>query len=49
LATTLFELVNYIVEDQIAGPKAVAALYAKLPETSRKAIEERDAKVKVQP
>ena len=48
MATTLFELVNYIVEDQIAGPKQVAALYAKLPETARKQIEERDAKAKAQ-
>jgi hypothetical protein len=44
LAMTLFELVNIIVENQIAVPKQVAALYAKLPETARKQIEERDAK-----
>jgi len=49
LATTLFGLVNYIVESQIAGPKHVAALYGKLPENARKAIEERDAKAKAQP
>jgi Domain of unknown function (DUF4145) len=44
LAMTLFELVNIIVENQIAVPKQVAALYAKLPEAQRKQIEERDAK-----
>jgi hypothetical protein len=42
MATSLFELVNIIVENQIAGPKQVASLYAKLPETARKKIEERD-------
>jgi hypothetical protein len=46
MAETLFELVNIIVEDRIARPKQIAALYAKLPETSRKQIEARDAKAK---
>jgi hypothetical protein len=49
MATTLFELVNIIVEDRIAQPKVIAALYAKLPENARKQIEERDAKSKGQP
>lgn len=44
IALTLFELVNVIVEDRIARPKQIDALYAKLPESSRKQIEERDAK-----
>lgn len=43
-ASRLFELVNVIVENQIASPKHIAALYDKLPEGARKAIEERDAK-----
>jgi hypothetical protein len=49
MATTLFELVNIIVEDRIARPQQVAALCAKLPETARKQIEQRDAKGKTQP
>lgn len=49
IAMTLFELVNIIVEDRIARPKQVEALYAKLPEGARKQIEERDAKSKTQP
>ncbi len=44
IAATLFELVNVIVEDRIARPKQIAAIYEKLPESSRKQIEERDAK-----
>ncbi len=48
MAMTLFELVNYIVENQITGPKEIAALYAKLPETARKQIEERDANANTQ-
>jgi hypothetical protein len=42
IATTLFELINVIVEDRISRPKQIEELYLKLPETSRKAIEERD-------
>lgn len=42
MATTLFELVNIIVEDRIARPKKIADLYGKLPEGARKQIEERD-------
>lgn len=48
MATALFELANLIVEDRISGPKQIAALYAKLPESSRKQIEERDAKAKLE-
>lgn len=44
IALTLFGLVNVIVEDRIARPKQIQELYGKLPETSRKQIEERDAK-----
>jgi len=42
VAQRLFEMINFIVEDRITRPKEVAALYGKLPEGSRKAIEERD-------
>jgi len=42
IATSLFELSNVIVEDRISRPKQIEELYLKLPEKSRKAIEERD-------
>lgn len=44
VAVSLFHLVNAIVEDRIARPKALEELYMRLPEGARKAIEERDAK-----
>lgn len=44
VAISLFDLVNAIVEDRIARPKALDALYNGLPAGARKAIEERDAK-----
>lgn len=43
VAIPLFELVNAIVEDRIARPKALNELYLRLPEGARKAIDERDA------
>lgn len=39
----LFNMINFIVEDRITRPKQIAALYAKLPEASREAIDKRDA------
>lgn len=39
----LFSMLNFIVEDRITRPKQVAALYAKLPEGARQAIDKRDA------
>lgn len=42
VASALFELINQIVEDRIARPKKLAALFDKLPEGARKAIEKRD-------
>jgi hypothetical protein len=45
-AVELFSLVNLIVEAMIATPKHIEAMYGDLPETARKAIEERDGKVK---
>lgn len=38
----LFELINFIVEDRIARPKALAALYESMPEDKLKGIENRD-------
>ncbi len=46
VAMMLFELVNLIVDDRIASPKRIAALYAKLPEEKRQGIEKRDAQTK---
>ena len=43
-AIQLFTLVNSIVEQMISHPKAVKAMYDKLPEVKRKAIEQRDGK-----
>lgn len=44
VAVSLFELVNAVVDDRIARPKELEALYLRLPEGSRKAIADRDAK-----
>jgi hypothetical protein len=41
-ATKLFGLVNLIAEKMISEPKHVEALYGSLPESKRKASEERD-------
>jgi hypothetical protein len=41
-AQQLFGMINFIVEDRIARPKEIAALYLKLPEKAREAIEKRD-------
>jgi len=43
-AIQLFVLVNSIAEQMISHPKAVKAMYDKLPEEKRKAIEKRDGK-----
>lgn len=42
VAISLFELVNAIVEDRIARPKALEELYMRLPEGARNAIAKRD-------
>jgi hypothetical protein len=42
VSISLFELINAIVEERIARPKALEALYQRLPEGARKAIEKRD-------
>jgi hypothetical protein len=49
IAAALFELVNAIVEDRISRPKQIDALYNKLPETARQAIEARNTKAVAKP
>lgn len=44
IAHSLFEMINFIVEDRISRPKKVADLYGKLPIGALKAVEKRDAK-----
>jgi hypothetical protein len=41
-ATTLFDLVNMIVEDRITHPKAVDELYERIPKGAKEAIAKRD-------
>lgn len=45
LTAALFGLLNIIVEQVITRPNHIDALYAKLPETKREAIERRDGPV----
>jgi hypothetical protein len=42
IAHSLFEMLNFIVEDRISRPKHIQLLYDKLPEAARKQIVERD-------
>jgi len=44
IAQHLFNMINFIVEDRIARPKQIGALYMALPEGARSAIEKRDGK-----
>lgn len=44
IAHSLFEMVNFVVEDRITKPKKIADLYNKLPAGALKAVEKRDAK-----
>lgn len=44
ISHSLFEMLNFIVEDRITRPKKVAELYSILPEGALKAVEKRDAK-----
>jgi hypothetical protein len=44
VAISLFELINAIVDERIARPKALEALYQRLPEGARQAIQKRDEK-----
>jgi len=43
VAISLFELVNVIVEDRIARPKELEALYLRLPQGARDAVDRRDS------
>lgn len=40
---SLFEMINFIVEDRISRPKKIASLYSILPKGALKAVEKRDA------
>lgn len=42
VSASLFELVNYIVEDRIARPKKLAEMFSGLPEPARAGIASRD-------
>lgn len=42
VAQRLFEMINFIVDDRIARPREVQALYEKLPASAREAIAKRD-------
>ncbi|WDE01479.1 DUF4145 domain-containing protein [Thalassomonas actiniarum] len=44
IAHSMFEMVNFIVEDRITKPKKIAELYKILPEGALKAVERRDSK-----
>jgi hypothetical protein len=43
IAHTLFEMMNFIVDDKISKPQRIQEAYQKLPEGARQAIEKRDA------
>jgi hypothetical protein len=43
LASELFALVNFIVEDRISRPKAIKAIYDRLPKSKLDGIKHRDA------
>lgn len=43
-AAQLLVLVNLVADQMISHPKAIEAMYAKLPEGKRKAIDQRDGK-----
>jgi len=42
-AVSLFAMLNFIIDQQIAEPKRLSRVYALLPERARQAIERRDA------
>ena len=44
IAENLFRMINFIVEDRITKPREIEALYSKLPDGAREAIERRDKK-----
>ncbi|MBB5737208.1 hypothetical protein FHT09_002980 [Xanthomonas arboricola] len=42
MALTMFEMINFIVQDRIAAPAQLQAMYELLPESARDAIAKRD-------
>lgn len=44
VVSTLFELVNLIVEEQVARPKRVAEIFGKLPQGAKDQVKQRDGK-----
>jgi hypothetical protein len=42
IAQNLFQMINFIVQNRITGPKEIEELYSKLPQGSLDAIEKRD-------
>ena len=44
MAQTLFEMLNYIIEERITKPKAIEEMYGRLPIGALEAIEKRDTK-----
>lgn len=42
IAASLFDMINFIVEDRITRPKKIQALYTQLPERARAEIQKRD-------
>jgi len=45
ISHSLFEMINFIIEDRISRPKKVAELYKILPEGALQAVEKRDKNV----
>jgi len=42
IAQNLFQMINFIVQNRITGPKEIEDLYNQLPQDSRDAIDKRD-------
>lgn len=49
VAQSLFQMINFIVEDRISRPAEVHALFDRLPEGAKQAIAKRDATAKLLP
>lgn len=43
IAASLFDMINFIVQDRITRPKEIQALYNRLPENAREAVQKRDS------
>ncbi|MGN6222743.1 DUF4145 domain-containing protein [Pseudoxanthomonas sp.] len=44
IVASMFEMINFVVDDRITRPRQVAELYGRLPEGARAAVEKRDKK-----